>query len=104
MFTKSIRGRLLLWLAFLLVCILSGFGITAYQLHRRNALSQVDETLERLVAALSTDVRGRGPLGRPPSRSPFEPDSERPPPGSPPSDSWMQNGPHDFRGPRQIRL
>jgi len=34
MFAKSIRWRLQLWIAFLLVCVLSGFGITVYQLQR----------------------------------------------------------------------
>ena len=70
MFAKSIRWRLLSWLAFLLVCILTGFGVTAYQLHRINQLKQIDETLERRVVALSSDVRGRGAFGRPPSRPP----------------------------------
>jgi two-component system, OmpR family, sensor kinase len=74
MFTKSIRWRLLLWLAFLLVCILSGFGVTAYQLHRVNQFNQIDEVLERRLATLSTDVRGGAPFGPPPGRPPFEPD------------------------------
>jgi len=73
MFTKSIRWRLQMWQAFLLVCILSGFGVTAYQLHRTNRLSQIDEELERRVAALSGDVRGLPPFGQPPGRPPFEP-------------------------------
>ena len=55
MFTHSIRWRLQLWLAFFLVCILSGFGITAYQLHRTNQLNQIDHELERRVAALGGD-------------------------------------------------
>jgi len=38
-FTKSIRWRLLFWLGFLLACILSGFGVTAYQLHRITRIS-----------------------------------------------------------------
>ena len=73
MFTKSIRWRLQLWQAFLLVCILSGFGITAYQLNRTNRLSQIDEALAQRVLALSADVRGRPPMGMPPGRPPFEP-------------------------------
>ncbi len=73
MFTKSIRWRLLLWLAFLLVCILSGFGVTAYQLHRVNQLSQIDSGLERRLAALSSDARGGPPFGLPPGFPPNEP-------------------------------
>lgn len=32
MFAKSIRSKFLLWLAFLLLCLLVGFGVTAYEL------------------------------------------------------------------------
>ena len=68
MFTRSIRWRLQVWQAFLLVCILSGFGLTAYQLHRTNRLRQIDEELERRVAVLSGEVRVLPPLGQPPGR------------------------------------
>ena len=74
MFTKSIRWRLQLWLAFLLICLLSGFGVTSYQLHRTNRLSQIDDALERRLAALSGDVRGRPPPpGWSPGRGQFDP-------------------------------
>ena len=59
MFTKSIRWRMQLWLAFLLVCILSGFGITAYQLHRTNQLRLIDDELDRRV--LSEEAWSRRP-------------------------------------------
>ena len=72
-FTKSIRWRMQLWLAFLLVCILSGFGVTVYQLHRTNLFNEVDKELARRISALNGDVRGRPPFGRPPGRSPLEP-------------------------------
>jgi hypothetical protein len=70
MFPKSIRWRLQLWLAFLLVCILSGFGVTAYQLHRTQRFAQIDEELDRRVLALNADVRGRPPFGQPPGHPP----------------------------------
>ena len=71
MFFKSIRWRLQLWLAFLLVCVLSGFGVTIYQLQRVSQLRQIDEELERRVAVLSGAVRGGPPKpGFPPP--PFE--------------------------------
>lgn len=69
-FPKSIRWRLQLWLAFLLICILSGFGVTAYQLHRTNQLNQIDEDLQRRLLAVGGDVRSRFGFGRPPSRPP----------------------------------
>lgn len=76
--THSIRWRLQLWLGFLLILLLSGFGVTAYQLYRNHQLSRIDEELERQVAQVSAAVRirppfegGRGPGGGGPfSRGP----------------------------------
>ena len=65
MIINSIRVRLQLWLAFMLVCLLSGFGFTAYQLHRNSRMSQIDEELEHRVAALNKDVRILPPLNMP---------------------------------------
>src|SRR5438093_3264182 len=130
MFRHSIRWRLQLWLAFLLVCVLTGFGVTVYQLHRTNQLSQIDEELERRVSALGRAVRGGPPpfgqrsgrppdegTGRPPPRSgpgfqDFDgesglppalrvgPDPTRPGPGRA---GEMHFGPRGF-GPREVRL
>ena len=91
--THSIRWRLLFWLAFLLVGILGGFGVTAHQLNRVNRLSQVDEALLQRVAALNRDLRGRPGFG-PRERPPWEPAERdravpRPPPEMPPLDDWM---------------
>jgi two-component system OmpR family sensor kinase len=61
MFIKSIRWRLQLWLAALLVCVLTGFGVTAYQLQRISLLKEIDAELERRVAVISRAVRGGGP-------------------------------------------
>jgi heavy metal sensor kinase len=114
MFIKSIRWRMQLWQAFLLVCVLAGFGATAYQLHRTNRLSVIDEELEQRVMALSRDTRGLPPFG-PPGRFPPEaaparatntgaPDLERPP-GPNPFEAGRDfpfprhRGP-DQRGPR----
>lgn len=120
MFAKSIRWRILLWLAFLLIGILSGFGVTAYQLNRVHQLNQIDEALERRVTALSADWRqpqmppdmpsgGRGPARKqpPPSRS-FDgpPDRPRGPPGGerPPDFGWGPGGPEMGPGSRPLRL
>src|SRR5712691_8066136 len=109
MFTNSIRWRLQLWLAFLLVCVLSGFGVTVYQLHRVNQLNQIDEELQRRVAALSAALRGGPPPGRPPFEGRpggpgFDQGGRRPPPPGDHSDSpppgfgrEMRPGPRDFR-------
>src|SRR5437660_723967 len=94
MFIHSMRWRLQLWLAFLLLAVLSGFGVTIYQLQRLNQLRQVDEELERRVAALTSAVRGGPPpefgLGR--SRGeggPGHPSFDEGPRGPPP----MRGGP-----------
>lgn len=87
MITKSIRWRLVGWLALLLVTLLAGFGLTAFELIRRDQLRQMDESLERRVAALATDRRGRiggrSPDGRPPRPPDISGDRDgpvRPPP------------------------
>lgn len=69
MFTRSIRWRLQLWLAFLLGVVLCGFGLTAYQLHRINRFRGIDEELERRLAILGRDLRPRPPGNRPHGRS-----------------------------------
>jgi two-component system OmpR family sensor kinase len=71
MLFKSIRWRMQLWLAFLLVCLLSGFGLTVYQLQRISQLSQLDGELERRVAVISGAIRGAAPKTSLP-RSSFE--------------------------------
>jgi two-component system OmpR family sensor kinase len=57
MFTKSIRWRLQLWLAFLLAALLTGFGLTVYQLHRVSQFNQIDDDLSRRLSVLSRAVR-----------------------------------------------
>jgi two-component system OmpR family sensor kinase len=89
MFADSIRWRLQLWLAFLLVCVLSGFGAAVYQLQRVNQLKQIDDELSRRVAALSAALRASRPFGpfpgwppfrNRPGRSGFNWETNRPPP------------------------
>src|SRR5262245_59544068 len=102
-FTHSIRWRWQLWLAFLLVCVLSGFGVTVYQLQRITQLNRLDKELERRVGVLNLAVRGGGgppEAGhRPPRRNGFggefgdEPRHMPPPPhgrpeGGPPPDEF----------------
>ena len=106
MFTHSIRWRLTLWLAFLLGCVLSGFGVTAYQLHRVNQFAQLDQELERRVTAVSADVRGRPPGGERMGRPPFDDGAGHPPPRhGPPPDGVPFRGPSEGRpGSREIRI
>jgi heavy metal sensor kinase len=84
-FTKSIRWRLLLWLAFLLVCILTGFGVTAYQFQRITRLKEIDDEFVQRVAALSADARNSLSSDNPPDATMLDEDfSDRAPPGSEP--------------------
>jgi two-component system OmpR family sensor kinase len=88
-FTKSIRWRFVLWLAFLLIVVLTGFAVTAFQLHRLSRFGQLDEELKRRVALLSSTLRAPptpGNRGGPPSRS-------EGPKGPPPDEP--------FEGPRK---
>lgn len=74
----SIRGRLLGWFAFLLGCILTGFGVLAYQFHSQSELQRIDGELERRVALLQADLREGGGPGPGPDRG--GPGREGPPP------------------------
>jgi two-component system OmpR family sensor kinase len=114
-FPNSIRWRLQLWLAFLLICVLSGFGVTVFQLHRLNQFNQIDEELQRRVAGLSGALRGRpfgpgSPGGPPFGRRPghFGPDDhfeKRPPPPDEKPDPEHPDRPPERQGPpRELRL
>jgi heavy metal sensor kinase len=75
MFTKSIRWRLQVWLAFLLVCTLSGFAIASFEVYRTRQYQEVDEQLGHRVEGLARLTRGRMfPMG---GRPPFEPPFNR---------------------------
>src|SRR5258706_8495377 len=94
MFAKSIRLRFQLWLAFLLLAVLGGFGVTAYHLYRRGQLTEVDAQLERRVGSLLTDARGGpgGPHGGPgsPGGRGFGGPRDH---GMPPPDELFRDGP-----------
>lgn len=67
MFTRSIRSKFLLWLAFLLICLLIGFGVTAFELFRTNQNHQIYEQMQRRLSALASDL-SLSPRERPPGR------------------------------------
>src|SRR5207247_3852430 len=79
---RSIRWRLQLWLAFLLVSVLSGFGLAVYQLQNVHLLTQFDEELQARVAALNTAVRSGPPFD--PGRGRSRPDKKPGYPGEDP--------------------
>jgi len=121
MLTRTIRGRFQLWLAFLLVCVLSGFGISLFQLQRVQQFKKIDEELELRVAALSGALRGgprmepgfRGGPGPRPEPGSFQRGRDEPktppdfPMGPPPfmprgGERRSRFGPRDFQVPPPI--
>lgn len=51
-FPRSIRWRIQLWYGLLLGLLLTGFGVTAYQLERNRVLQRIDETLQQRLPLL----------------------------------------------------
>lgn len=52
MFAKSIKWRLLLWMACFLMLILAGLGVAVYEIHLTKRISQFDEELRHRLAKL----------------------------------------------------
>jgi two-component system, OmpR family, sensor kinase len=82
---RSLRWRLQMWLAFLLVCVLAGFAFSVYQLQRVSRFDQIDGELETRISALTRSVRelygdpGRGQMGPLPGSPSGGPPERRPP-------------------------
>jgi heavy metal sensor kinase len=89
---NSIKWRLQLWYGLILVCVLAGFGVTAYQLERNRQFRRVDDEIHRRVGMLGQALHGppRGPQQNRP------PDDFRPPPDFP--DDGMPGS--DLRPPK----
>jgi heavy metal sensor kinase len=65
MIFKSIKWRLQLWYGVILVAVLAGFGVMAYQLERGRLWRQVDEDLHRRFAVLTSALhQAHGPENR----------------------------------------
>ena len=78
---KSIKWRLQIWYGLILVVVLAGFGVTAYQLERGRMLGRIDNELHRRFNVL-TQALHRPPGGPERGRPPFA----GPPPGQLPDD------------------
>lgn len=87
-FLNSIRWRLQIWYGVILIVLLTGFGVTAFQLLRGSTYKRLDDELQRRVGELSQlfrqpqPFRGRGFDG-PPGDRPFNRPPEDQPPDSP---------------------
>ena len=96
MIFKSIKWRLQIWYGLILVAVLTGFGITAYQLERGKMYRQIDGELIRRIGALANVLR-------PPPRGPDA--EERPFDRSPPK-RYPEDGPpgQNLRSPGEFHL
>ena len=110
MIFKSIRWRLQIWYGLILVAVLVGFGVTAFQLERGRMLRRVDDELHRrvsdLAAWLRPPPRGRGPGEQPLDRPPPEqfrpqPRPQEPRPGQP---FRLMEGPRNQIEPGEFHL
>lgn len=103
MFRPSIRFRLLLWFGFLLALLVAGFGTTAYQLQKSDAMEKIDAELARRVELVSVAFRGNDFDGRrgPHDREGPPPDFQgRPHPKGPPPDGRL----HEHRPRKPVAL
>ncbi len=99
-FLHSIRWRLQLWHALLLVVVLAGFGFTAWRLQWATQFQGVDHELQQRVTAVAGAMRRVG--GGPGRLSQDRPPPERwlldNPPGPPPEIRLPERDEHLFEG------
>lgn len=84
---KSIKWRLQLWYGLILVVVLAGFGVTAYQMERSRQFRRIDDELHKRVGILA------GNLHRPPPRSDNGDDQF----SGPPPPRFQADGPQRFQ-------
>ena len=107
MIFKSIKWRLQIWYGLILVAVLVGFGVTAFQLERGRVLRRVDEELNSRANALANVFRPPPGRGREPFRPGDQPRRPRqfqdPEPGPPPPED-QPPGPGGDLPPRNFQL
>jgi len=87
MILKSIRWRLQIWYGLVFLAVLTGFGLTAYELERNRQFRNLDAEFQKRMGALSSSMRPPlGPRGPGPDR------------GGGPDDQFPGGGPADDRG------
>ena len=103
MFFNSIRWRLQIWYGLILVAVLAGFGLTAFQLERGRQFRNIDENLQRRCSELMASFhvpRQGGPEERFSDRMP-PPPPDGPSDGRPPDDGPPEGG---LRPPEKFQL
>ena len=92
---QSLKWRLQAWHGLLLLLVLGGFGVTAYQLQWTNLWRRMDADLQARVGRLLSELRAGSPP--PPHRGP-PPRGPGAGPEGPPEGSGFEPPPlHDFR-------
>jgi len=69
---KSIKWRLQIWYGLILVVVLAGFGITAYQLERNRQFRQIDDELHRRISVLASALHRPPPRRQNADQQPFD--------------------------------
>ena len=98
MIFNSIRARLQIWYGLILVVILAGFGLTAYELERGHLFGRINSELDRRANALADSMhhRGRpGPEGQPGPDG--GPGGDGQPFDGPPPRGFSEDGPPEER-------
>ncbi len=106
MIFKSIKWRLQIWYGLILVAVLVGFGVTAYQLERGRQLRRIDGELQRRVNVLASALR-QPPRGRGQGDGQFDgppPEQFRPPRQPRPEDATEEPDRPEFGQPREFHL
>lgn len=101
---NSIRWRLQIWYGVILVALVAGFGITAYELERTHIFRRVDDELQPragfMVATLRQPVRNRRQDGRPPADG--MPADNGPPPNDDPPPDQSPDAPPPEAPPQRV--
>ena len=90
---NSIKWRLQIWYGLILVVVLAGFGITAYQLERNRQFRQIDDELHRRIGVLGNALHRPPPRRQEADQQPFD----RPPP-----DQMQDDGRPPFQRNRPV--
>ena len=69
---KSIKWRLQIWYGLILVVVLAGFGITAYQLERNRQFRQIDDELHRRFGVIANALHRPPPRRQNDGEQPFD--------------------------------